>query len=237
MKLIEIIFPKYCKICWEKWDYLCHDCKKKLNPHLELCPYCHTYYRFSQTCRTCKTKKNNYLDWLMIAFHYDQILKKLIIWLKYFHKKDLANFLADRLFLLIETNQILQYARWVLNRKIILTYVPSHRYRHYFIKWYNQSKILAQALSKNLEAPVISTVKKIRKTKSQTKLSKQDRENNLNDAFIFDKKSEKKIKWNELIIIVDDITTTGSTLNEIAKIIKKKYPNITVWWAVLGRHV
>lgn len=234
MKILNFLFPKYCINCSQAWEYLCFNCKKKLIAHPEICPYCHTYHRFYQTCFTCKNKKNNYLNWLIIAFVYDKILKTLILKLKYFHKKDIADFLAQRLFLTIQTNQLLQYQTNVLKQEILISYVPSHRYRKYFIKWYNPSQIIAKLLAKKLRLGLIEIVKKTKHTTQQAKLNKAQREENLKNSFEII--NNTNLKWNETIILIDDITTTWSTLNEIAKIIKKEYPQISVWWAVLWRH-
>jgi len=236
MNLLNFLFPKHCINCSQKWEYLCLECKKKLISHLEICPYCHTHNKFYQTCFTCKNKKDSYLNWLIIWFVYEKTLKNLIFRLKYFHKKDIANFLAQRLFLVIQTNQILQYQRNVLNQKTIISYVPSHRYRKYFIKWYNPSKEIAKLLAKNLDLQCINIVKKTKHTKQQVWLNKNQRENNLKNIFKLTKNAISNINWNETIIIVDDVTTTWSTINEIAKTIKKSYPQISIRWAVLWRH-
>jgi len=234
MKIINFLFPKHCINCSQPWEYLCLDCKKKLTPHIEICPYCHTYHRFYQTCFTCKNKKNNYLSWLIIAFVYDKVLKNLIFRLKYFHKKDIAEFLAQRLFLVIQTNQLLQYQSNVLKQEILVSYVPSHRYRKYFIKGYNPSAEIAKLLAQKLRFKLINIVKKTKNTRQQVSLTKTQREENLSDSFKIIENT--KLKWNETIILIDDVTTTWSTLNEIAKTIKKTYPQISIWWAVLWRH-
>lgn len=234
MKIINFLYPKMCSNCSQPWEYLCAECKKKLTPHPEICPYCHTFNKFYQTCFTCKNKKNSHLEWLMIVFSYDKILKNLIYKVKYFHKKDIANFLAQRLYLLIQTNQLLQYQTQVLKKNIIISYVPSHRYRKYFVKWYNQSQIIAKKLASKIWRKFVDIIKKSKKTKAQALLNKDQRETNLTDSFEIRK--NLTLKWDEIVIIVDDITTTWSTLNEIAKTITKKYPKIFVRWAVLWRN-
>ncbi len=234
MKILNFLFPKKCINCSQPGEYLCFDCKKRLVAHQEICPYCHTYHRFYQTCFTCRNKKNNYLSWLIIAFVYDKTLKNLIFKLKYFHKKDIAEFLAQRLSLVIQTNQLLQYQTNVLKEDILISYVPSHRYRKHFIKWYNPSGEIAKLLAKKLRLNLVEIVKKVRNTRQQVNLTKAQREWNLNNSFQLVK--NKNLKWNETIILIDDITTTWSTLNEIAKTIKKTYPKISIWWAVLWRH-
>lgn len=227
MNLLNYIFPKQCIDCETTWDYLCKACKKTLIPHMEICPYCHKFSPDYKTCLNCKTNKENFLEWIIIAFAYTWLLKKLILKLKYFHKKDIWNFLSDRLILALQSNQNLS-----LNNSII-TYVPSHRYRHYFIKWYNQSQILANKISQKLWIPITDLASKIRHTRSQAWLNRSQRLSNLIDVFKLNQNTN--IKWNETIIIVDDITTTWSTINHIAETIKKQYPHTKIRWLVLGR--
>ncbi|MEI8253050.1 MAG: hypothetical protein WCG25_04855 [bacterium] len=103
--------------------------------------------------------------------------------MKYFHKKDIAEFLAQRLFLVIQTNQLLQYQSNVLKQEILVSYVPSHRYRKYFIKGYNPSAEIAKLLAQKLRFKLINIVKKTKNTRQQVSLTKTQREENLSDSF------------------------------------------------------
>jgi ComF family protein len=201
---------------------------------MEICPYCHRFSKNYETCIDCKARKNNYLEWLIITFNYKDWLKKLILKLKYYHKKDIWNFLADRLNLIIQTNEIIQNEIRNNKNNVLLTFVPSHRYRQYFVKWYNQSKILSQILAKKIWLNFVDLLKKNRNTKSQTSLKREKRLSNLENCF--ELKNDIKLKWNETILVVDDITTTSSTLNEIAKTIKTAYPIAKIRGIVLWRH-
>jgi len=235
--LIDRFFPKQCINCHKSWEYLCQDCKKMLKPHMEICPYCHKFSQDYKTCFDCKSdlpadrqgSKNNFLEWIIIPFSYTTLLKKLILKLKYYHKKDVVWFLIDRLAFAIECNSQLTTKSYKL-----ITFVPSHWWRKYFVKWYNQSELLAKLLAEKLWWTLVQTMKKTKHTKSQASLNRNQRLNNLNNVFSLQK--NEIIKWDETLIIVDDITTTWSTINEMAKIIKKTYPSMKIWWAVLGRH-
>jgi len=233
MKLMNLIFPKQCVCCGQTGEYLCKDCKKNLKPHPEICPYCHRFSANYQTCLNCKLNRKNYLDGLIITFCYSDWIKKLILRLKYYHRKDVGDFLAERLGLAIQSNQLFQFI--IPNSSFLISYVPSHRYRHYFRKWYNQSEILAKKLEKKIWLPVINLFKKVKNTHSQTDLKRNQRLENLKNVFQLNE--WLKLNGNETIIIVDDITTTGATLNELAKLVKNKWPKIKVWWLVLGRHI
>ena len=231
--IIDYIFPRHCISCWSQGAYLCKQCKKKLQPHPEICPICHRFSQDYKTCINCKNNKDFYLEGIIIPFAYTNLLKTLIIKLKYFHKKDIGEFLVERLAIALQANTTLQQS---FHRSIVLiTFIPSHRYRHYFIKGYNQSELLARKLSQHLQVPMIAIAKKQRHTKTQASLDRNGRMKNLNNAFSLTKNIS--FTWNETLLIVDDITTTGSTINELAKLIKHYYPKIKVRWAVLWRHI
>ena len=89
MSLIDLIFPRECLGCSKQGPYLCFECKKKLTPHPELCPFCHTPQRDFKTCQLCKSNWETALEWVLICFSYQTLIKKLIPKLKFYHKKDL----------------------------------------------------------------------------------------------------------------------------------------------------
>lgn len=226
MLVINFFFPRTCINCRMPGDYLCKSCKKLLTPHPEICPYCHRFSPDYQTCLNCKTDRSHYLEWLIVGFSYQDLVKKLILQLKYYHKHDVAEFLIDRLALAISTNR-------TLPDKFKISYVPSHRFRHYCIKGYNQSKVLAQRLSEKIWLPRIYVAKKTRSTHTQAGLNRSQRLSNLENAFQMD---TQKIQESDTILIIDDVTTTWSTINELARTIKSQFPKVKIRWAVLARN-
>jgi competence protein ComFC len=89
------------------------------------------------------------------------------------------------------------------------------------LRWYNPSKILAKNISEKLWIWLENNIfKKIKYTKSQKFLSRQDRWTNLDNSLEINKKQLDKIV-DKNIIIVDDIISTWATLNQMAKILKK----------------
>ncbi len=235
---IDYIFPRHCISCWSQGAYLCKQCKKKLQPHPEICPICHRFSQDYKTCINCKSNKSLSLEGIIIPFVYTDLLKTLIIKLKYFHKKDIGEFLVERLAIALQANESFQRqisSSQVPSTSFLVSFIPSHRYRHYFIKGYNQSELLARKLSQHLQVPMIAIARKQRHTKTQASLDRNGRMKNLNNAFSLTK--NLSFTWNETLLIVDDITTTGSTINELAKCIKQHYPNMKIRWAVLWRHI
>ncbi len=95
----------------------------------------------------------------------------------------------------------------------VITFVPMYKSRERE-RGYNQSKILAENIAKKLDLRCIDVFSKIKDTKFQVGLKKNQREINLKDAF-------KVTKVPEKIIIVDDVITTGTTISELVKAAKK----------------
>lgn len=115
-----------------------------------------------------------------------------------------------------------------------ISFVPSHRYRKYFQKGYNQSELIARALAEQLELPIWEGFRKKRATVSQLKLKRKERLKNLDSAF--ELRNISSLSSGTTVVLIDDVTTTGATLNELAKTLKSKRPDIKVWGLVLARH-
>jgi len=239
-RIVEFLFPKTCVLCGATGAYLCSECKKVLQPHPEVCPYCHRPSEDYRTCFKCKLTNKPNLEGLIVPFAYTPELKELIFQLKYKHQKDVAQFLADRLILALQAHQKLstiidRYRNVGRPEQLIITYIPNHRYRKFFTKWYNQAEILADKIHERLRIPVLEILQKPHKTQSQAKLKRQQRLINLQGKF--KKNAQIILEGNETILIVDDVTTTWATMEEAARTIKEIYPNVKIWWIVLARHI
>jgi ComF family protein len=80
---------------------------------------------------------------------------------------------------------------------------------------YNQSELLARHISASLSIPYVDALKRTKKTLKQSEQSKEERRKNLKDAFAVKSSPEKII--NSSVLLVDDIYTTGSTVDECSK--------------------
>lgn len=233
--VMDMIFPTLCMWCETPWSLICSHCLSMSQGHPEICPLCHipsSDYRICISCHISNKQTSYYYQWVLIAFMYTWAIKKGILWLKYYHCYSYVSWFVDKLSLLIRTHTTL--SRFIYNdpASIAVTYIPSHRYRHYFQKWYNQSKLLAKGVADALGLSLLPMAQKIRFTSKQTWLSRSRRLINLRKAFVIKKDIPSTI---HTIIIIDDIVTTWSTINELARSIKEKYPSLQVRWAVIGR--
>ena len=229
--LLDLLFPRTCVWCWKKWEYLCPDCKKELYSHPEICPFCHQKSSDFQTCKSCA--ENQILQWIIIWFAYKWVAKKLILKAKFAHKKDVISFMAQRLALLIKTNQ--QLKSKLENFELFVSFVPSHWKRRYYEKWYNQSMLLAKSLANELWIPMLKLASKKNYTVSQLHLNRSERQKNLKWVFrVWD--LSQVLNW-ATILLVDDVTTTGSTLSELAKTVHESRNDLNFWWAVMARNM
>lgn len=98
----------------------------------------------------------------------------------------------------------------------LIIFVPSHRVKE-AIRGYNQAELLAKYISKKLGIPLShNNLNKIRKTKEQSHLTRMDRMNNLKDSFRLKDRFEIRDKR---ILLIDDIITTGSTMEECSRVL------------------
>jgi ComF family protein len=201
-----------CEICGrEKFDedLLCEDCKKKL-------PYNNKYICFhcgrqtiaaTEFCSTCGERLTA-LDRCRSVFVYKGIVTKLITRLKYNNKQYLVDFFVDKLAFLYWQNYF---------NADYITYVPMSE-KAFLRRGYNQSKLLAEKVSKKTGVPLSDCVIKVKETKRQAKLNRKDRLKNLEGAFRVVNKANVKDKT---FVIIDDVTTTGATAQAVAERLKK----------------
>lgn len=224
---LDCVFPKSCVGCSKSDTYLCERCKQKIvTIQSPTCLGCGKLKPRGKYCKTCRPKVD--LTGVVIAAHYEEgPLKEAIHTFKYDFVYDLyeelSTFLAEAL---IRNN---------FKKNYIVTYVPLHRSKENW-RGFNQSKLLAKKVSETLNFELIESVlEKKKNTKRQIELKKAERFKNVEDTFQASAKYVDKVKGKR-IILVDDVITTGATLNECAKILRKKLGAKEVWGLVLGKH-
>ena len=165
---------------------------------------------FLGICSKCKSeiKRVHQQEEIMAYGYYGGVLKKLILNLKY-HKSFIAGkVLADLL------------CQIIIEKKLsidCICYVPISK-DSLKKRGFNQCSVLAKNISSILDIPVIDCLVKVKDTKEQKLLGKEERMKNILDAFEI-KNKEKLFKKN--ILLIDDVYTTGATINECKKNIEK----------------
>jgi len=216
--LKKLIFPSECIGCGYNVDgVFCYKCWQEVKfiskPCCAVC--CHPFEfgsaEESLLCAKCLAKTYHFTK-LITVFRYNAFIAKIIATFKYrdqlFLAKKLASLLKPHLDVVLEECQI-------------ITVVPLH-YKKLRLRKFNQSILLAKyLLNKNqLVKFVPDLLIRNHYTKSQTFLNKTQRQKNLKKAFVVNHKKQHLI-YNKKILIIDDVFTTGSTVNNCALVLKK----------------
>ena len=230
--ILNILFPIECLGCGRENGWLCDGCANKIKYNLEdMCVVCKEFSQFSLTHRRCQ--KRTSLDGLIIACSFDdRLLRNIIYRFKYNFVKDLAQGLSQ-----ILINKILlakqQGNSFLFKYDLIVVPVPIHTRR---LRWrgFNQSELLARAIVDFFGYRFENGILQRRKyTRPQTKLKRKKRIKNIENVFIVDEsKTDNFAKTN--ILLIDDVATTGSTINECARVLKANGAK-NVWGIVLAR--
>ncbi|MEK9129988.1 MAG: ComF family protein [Patescibacteria group bacterium] len=211
---LDLLFPIECIGCQKENIWLCEKCLKKINLNLKnFCPICRKPARMGCICQKCLSH-SPFKNIFIVSFYKEKIIKQAIHTFKYKHIRDLAKPFGE-----IIINFLYQSKTNLLfDNSYFLIPVPLHRKR-LFERGFNQSELLAQIIAQQLGISTINNIlKRKQNTKSQTKLKEKERRKNIKNAFIC--LHPENIK-NKNIILLDDILTTGSTLREAARVLKK----------------
>ena len=163
----------------------------------------------------------------LCSFEYQYPLNKLINQFKYQSDIHLGKFLCSILSVKINT----QITSMEGKLPQALTYVPAHWHKR-FTREFNQAHFIAQELSEQTNIPIYSLFKKVKNTPTQHTLNKKARRQNLTDSFCLNQRALEKLRRENIehIAIIDDVMTTGSTANSLAKITKEiGITEIDIW--------
>ena len=208
-KILEYIFLPTCGICGNLGEgYLCEKCGKELEKHVI---FEKEISHNSSNNENKFEKKTNNIEKMHI-FKYEDIIRNFILQYKFNDKSYLYKTFCE---FIVKNKKILDFIK---SYDIIIP-VPMHpaRIRK---RGYNQSALLAKELAKSLEMKVYTNVLlKIKNNKVQSTLNKKEREENTKNVYKLVK--PEKIK-NKKILLLDDIYTTGATVNACVKELQKQ---------------
>jgi len=246
--VLDLLFPKFCLGCQKEGFYVCPDCFKKIEINkFSNCFICGKHTPNNRVCSTCQRKTK--LTGLLIASFWENLLLRQIIYeYKYRFIKDLSIPLSELLVIFLNHSGFFTQHLPLNIDSYILIPVPLHKKRLIW-RGFNQAELLANQLNKYLKIPVINNlIIRSRHTLPQMDIkSQKERRKNIRDAFeianvgIADESLRYKRELsfanpikNKIIILVDDVCTTGSTLEECAKVLKPLKPK-EIWGLVLAR--
>lgn len=207
-RLLAIWFPERCAVCGTvvaPGEGVCRRCACRL-PRVQVptCPFCG---RGKEQC-LCRAHKQVF-DRVCMPFYYETGIRRAVLRLKETGDGAAAAWLAGEMAACVRR----EYAG--VNFAGVM-FVPGHR-NTIKRRGFNPSRILAELVAEQLKLPLVPALEKVLDNAPQKTLSRVERSGNV--LGVFDLRGD----WNvtgQTWLLVDDIITTGSTLNECAKMLK-----------------
>lgn len=199
----EVLFPRFCCHCHQLGEYLCADCYERLH-----------FYPTPIPLSTLPIE-HVFLDGVISAVEYESVIGSVIHFMKYLHAAEIADFCGE----LLSYTTIIPHCDFV-------TFVPVQKNRQ-LERGYNQSERMAARVAKHENIPLLSTLKKEKVTTAQAKMrSREERlKNQMNN---FEVIVNEEVLLNKRILLIDDVCTTGTTLNECARVLKECGANTVI---------
>ena len=186
---------------------LCNNCLDYI-PEAKppLCRFCGRPINKGNPCRFCKIEVH--IDYGRAFMLFIPPVDKIIHHFKYRKKIKLAIFLGRAMASIIKSDHFLKDADMIVP-------IPLFWWKN-LRRGYNQAALLSEIISQECNIQVNNIIKRIENTKSQTKLDEQARKKNVFNAFALKSNGIE----DKTVLLVDDVITTGATINECARVLK-----------------
>jgi ComF family protein len=219
--VMDFWFPWTCAVCragFEGPGPLCAGCFSALEklegePCCEVCAM--SLPMHGGPCAYCRGKGWPNFERVVRLTSFHDPVRVLVHHLKYHRRWGAGEELAKRLLAQERVKAVLQETQ-------VLVAVPLH-WRRQFVRGYNQAEVIARWLGARCDIPVARPVRRVRDTETQTHLhSHAKREKNLHEAFAL--RGDGRAVAGRHVTIVDDVWTTGATMQAMARVIKGARP-------------
>lgn len=228
-QLLDLLFPRHCLGCGKTGSYFCSSCLNLVAVGPErICPVCQKGSFGGLTHHGCLKPQG--LDGLTTIFAYGGLIEKAIKKIKYRFVSDLSSELVELFLSFCGEDKIFSK---ICQEKPVLVPIPLHPAR---LRWrgFNQSELLGELIAENLGLPFQpDLLVRVKNTRPQVELDKGQRQANIQGAFALSKNSPFSIRHSQFIVF-DDVWTSGSTLKEATKILKRNGAK-KVWGLTLAR--
>lgn len=203
-----LLFPKRCAVCNKvlhiSYDF-CEDCFKTLRPIPE--HYANMFISNSDIFK--KHGEKIYFDGMAGAYFHSDGSKELIYNYKFYNRSELSDIIALSL---TDT-----FNKYLSDKNIDCVCAVPTSFYGVLQRGFNHTEKICKALCKNISPKYIKLLKQIKRKNTQHKLDAAARRENVKGVWAVKKKYDIRSKN---ILLIDDIITTGATVNECAKILK-----------------
>ena len=219
---LDVLFPRYCLCCHNPTHHafnICQPCIQDLPWLKHCCSLCGSVFKdnLKTLCGQCLQKPPLYQA-ISIPFQYKPPISLMINQIKHHDRFESLPFLVQALITQIDKNQL-------ANINCIIA-LPSH-HKKLKQRGYNQTQLFAKSLSTALHIPVDNTLLiKHKHTPDQRQLNRKERLTNLKQCF--------KVRPHQYtqVALVDDVITTGTTINEACRALKQSGVNDIFVWVI-----
>lgn len=231
MGILDILYPARCPVCHEivkGKGRICKGCRKKLRYIKEpKCKKCGKEIEKPEQeyCRDCQRFGHSF-DKGAAVFAYDTVMRRSISMFKYHNRREYAKFYAEEMY-----EHCARFLKQCAPDVIIP--VPVHRAKKRQ-RGFNQAELVAKELGKLMHVPVVTGyLIRSEKTTPQKELTRQQRKANLKKAFAV---TETGVSYKR-VLLIDDIYTTGATIDAISEILKENQAKIIFFLTIcVGRN-
>ncbi|UCC12123.1 MAG: ComF family protein [candidate division WOR-3 bacterium] len=207
--MFAFLLPQRCLACGQEIEtgFLCNNCHDYLPvAHSPRCRWCGRPIKKKDICTFCK--QGTHLDhgrtWLLFVPPVDVIIHAF----KYRRMSNISRLLGQGMTTVVRSDHVLRKAD-------IVTPVPLFWWKRMH-RTYNQASLLSKVISDECHIPHAELLQRIRYTRTQTRLDDAARRKNVASAFSV----KKSAIQDKNILLVDDVMTTGATMNECARTLK-----------------
>lgn len=231
MQLLDLLFPKQCLGCKKQGSYLCLNCISSLPIVKQRCIVCEKQAIDGFTHPKCARKYS--IDRMVSIWPYEGVMRKAILSLKYKFATEIAKELADHI---TRTQQISQTSliSLIIPNSLLIP-IPMHWLRENW-RGFNQTeeigKLISEGLGLRYEQNLLFQTKR---KQTQAGLKADARFKNIAGVFSLNPVHKSSISNpNAIFILFDDVYTTGATLKEAGKVLKRAGAK-TVWALTIAR--
>lgn len=224
--VLDVLFPVFCFSCGTEGEFLCAECRGKILFLYPACPVCKNKNKDGRPCEGACRKKTNLTRLLSAVDYDDPLINELIKSFKYGFVSEIGETLNSLTVKFLELHQITAENKKGETRffkkkpeSFLLIPVPLHKKRKNW-RGFNQAELLAELLGKKLGIEVRPDIlARSKNTAPQAELETREKRFQ-NIAGAFEIKNPAGLR-NKIAILIDDVSTTGATLEECAVVLKK----------------
>ena len=216
--VLDYLFPRKCLGCDREEGYLCSLCREKIQLlKRQCCPNCRRAQAEGKFCSK-RCAENYIFDQLIVCLEYSKsnLISKMVVQFKYRFSEELVEILGK-----IMKHQLAGFSHNFRDgeENLLVIPVPLSEDRMRF-RGFNQSLLLAKYLAKNFDRmQVYDCLKRENGGEQQAGRARKERLKNIENKISLKDEKNKLLKGKS-VIVIDDIATTGTTLNECARILK-----------------